>query len=97
MDEGGRGMSRKLIAVLAVVSLVGAAPAATESIATPKQQSALVGAAKKCGRGYKHAVIGRQHKCLRRGQYCARSRDREYHRYGYHCHKADRNGDFHLA
>ena len=23
-------------------------------------------------------------------------RDREYHRYGYHCHKADRNGDYHL-
>ncbi len=58
---------------------------------------AAVVAAKSCSSGWKHAVVGGQHKCLRRGQFCARSRDRDYHRYGYHCHKRDRNGDYHLT
>ena len=89
-------MSRKLVAVLAAASLIGAAPAASSALGAPAKGSAVVSAAKPCGSGYKHAVIGGQHKCLRRGQYCARSRDRKYHRYGYHCHKADRNGDYHL-
>jgi hypothetical protein len=56
----------------------------------------LASSAHKCSRGYKHAVIGGAHKCLRRGQYCARRFDRQYHKYGYHCHKRDRNGDYHL-
>jgi hypothetical protein len=89
-------MSRKLVALLAAASLVGAAQAATEANAASRADVAHIGSAKPCGSGYKHAVIGGQHKCLRRGQYCARSRDREYHRYGYHCHKRDRNGDYHL-
>jgi hypothetical protein len=90
-------MSRKLATLLAAASLVGAVPAATTAFAAPGTRSAVAtAAAHTCSSGYKHAVIGGQHKCLRRGQYCARRYDSQYHRYGYHCHRADRNGDYHL-
>jgi hypothetical protein len=84
-------MSKKLVAALVAAMFIGAAPAATEVAAAPS-----AAAAHSCGRGYTHAVIGGAHKCLRRGQYCARRYDNQYHRYGYHCHKRDRNGDYHL-
>jgi hypothetical protein len=89
-------VSKKLVALLATASLFGAAPAATAALAAPRATSALATAAKPCSSGYKHAVIGGAHKCLRRGQYCARRYDNQYHRYGFHCHKRDRNGDYHL-
>jgi hypothetical protein len=82
-------MTRKLAVLLAAVSFAAAAPAATTALTAPA-------IAHSCGVGYKHAVIGGAHKCLRRGQYCARRYDTQYHRYGYHCHKADRNGAYHL-
>lgn len=90
-------MRRCVVAALAAVALAGLPAAASSADSAPSAAGkSSISVAHKCGRGYKHAVIGGQHKCLRRGQYCARSRDREYHRYGYHCHKADRNGDYHL-
>lgn len=87
-------MRRRSLAALAALCLAAAAPAAapvTGSLAPP------AAIAKSCGGGYTHAVIKGAHKCLRRGQYCARDADRQYHRYGYHCHKRDRNGDYHLT
>lgn len=82
-------MRRRLAALAAIACLAAAAPAAG-----PLAPAAL---GKSCGSGYTHAVINGAHKCLRRGQYCARRADRQYHRYGYHCHKRDRNGDYHLT
>jgi hypothetical protein len=86
-------MGRRLAALLATAALAGAAPALATPVAASAAGSAM---AHTCASGYKHAVIGGQHKCLRRGQYCARRYDGQYHRYGYHCHKPDRNGDYHL-
>jgi len=88
-------MKRTFAVVLAAASLAGAAPAATTALAAPAG-AALASATHSCGTGYKHAVIGGAHKCLRRGQFCARRYDSQYHGYGYHCHKRDRNGDYHL-
>lgn len=88
-------MRTRIVALVATLALAAAAPA-TQPLAQPLQQPAVATVAKKCSRGYTHAIIGGEHKCLRRGQYCARSRDRQYHRYGFHCHKRDRNGDYHL-
>lgn len=87
-------MRRTLAVLLAVGALLGAP--AVAPVIEPVGSPVAVAEAKKCSGGYKHAVIGGAHKCLRRGQYCARSRDREYHKYGFHCHKKDRNGDYHL-
>jgi hypothetical protein len=87
-------MRRTLAVLLASGALLGAP--AIAPVFQPVGSPIAVAEAKKCSRGYKHAIIGGQHKCLRRGQYCARSRDREYHKYGFHCHKKDRNGDYHL-
>jgi hypothetical protein len=82
--------------ILAVVLASGAFAAMPVAVAAKPAEPPTAMIAKSCSRGYTHAVIGGEHKCLRRGQYCARSRDREYHRYGFHCHRADRNGDYHL-
>jgi hypothetical protein len=90
-------MSKKLVALLAAVSIVGAVPTVASAVAPPGSSAPVAVAAKDCSRGYTHARIGRKHKCLRRGQYCARRYDRQYHRYGYHCHRRDRNGDYHLS
>jgi len=87
-------MRRTLAVLLASGALLGVP--AVAPVIEPVGSPIAVAEAKNCSRGYKHAIIGGSHKCLRRGQYCARSRDREYHRYGYHCHKRDRNGDYHL-
>jgi hypothetical protein len=85
---------RRILAAVLTCAAVAFAPAVAPAHSSGPP-SAIV--AKSCSGGYTHAVIGGQEKCLRRGQYCARSRDREYHRYGYHCHKRDRNGDYHLT
>ena len=87
-------MRRTLAVLLAAGALVGAP--AVAPVFEPVGSPVAVAVAKPCSKGYKHAIIGGEHKCLRRGQYCARSRDREYHKYGFHCHKKDRNGDYHL-
>jgi hypothetical protein len=79
-------MKRRLVALAVAASIAGAIPTA-----------APVAVAKSCSGSYTHAVIRGEHKCLRRGQYCARDADRQYHRYGFHCHKRDRNGDYHLT
>ena len=83
-------MRRRFATLAAVASIFAAVPAVG-----PVAPSAVI--AKSCGGGYKHGVINGAHKCLRRGQYCARGADRQYHHYGYHCHKQDRNGDYHLT
>jgi hypothetical protein len=84
---------RRLLAIALTAGALAALPAATP--AKPVETPAAT-IAKSCSRGYTHAIIGGAHKCLRRGQYCSRPRDREYHRYGFHCHRRDRNGDYHL-
>jgi hypothetical protein len=77
--------------VLAALSLVAAAPAASVQADTQSPQAV---AAKPCSAGYTHAVLPNGHKCLRRGQFCRRSWDRPYyHRYGFHCHKYDSSVD----
>jgi hypothetical protein len=87
-------MHRRIAALIAAAALAGLPAVASAGDARSVSSSAT--AAHKCGRGYTHAVIAGAHKCLRRGQYCARRYDSQYHRYGYHCHKTDRNGDYHL-
>lgn len=82
--------------ILAVVLASGAFAAMPVAVPAKPIEPPTAVIAKSCSSGYTHAVIGGAHKCLRRGQYCAPSRDREYHRYGFHCHRADRNGDYHL-
>jgi len=72
--------------VLAALSLVAAAPAASVQ-AEPQSPQAV--AAHRCSSGYTHAVLPNGHKCLRRGQFCRRRWDRYYHRYGFHCHRYD--------
>ena len=69
-------MKRKLLAVAAVTTLLGAAGATSPSVAP----------AKPCSAGWKHAALPSGHKCLRAGQFCASRYDSSYHRYGYHCH-----------
>jgi hypothetical protein len=76
--------------VLAALSLVAAAPAA--SVQADRDAPRAV-AAKPCSSGWTHAVLPTGHKCLRRGQFCARRYDRYYHRYGYHCHRYDSRVD----
>jgi hypothetical protein len=73
--------------VLAALSLVAAAPAASVQADTDAPRAV---AAKSCGAGYAHAVLPTGHKCLRRGQFCARRYDGIYHRYGFHCHRSGR-------
>ncbi len=83
---------RAAVGLLAAISLIGAAPAA--SATTPPPQAAQV--AKTCGSRV-HAVIGGAEKCLQRGQFCARASDRQYRRYGFHCYKRDARGNYHLT
>jgi hypothetical protein len=80
-------MRRSLGALLAALSLAGAAPAVAPAPAL----------AKSCSSGYVHAVINDAQKCLRRGQFCVRAADGQYHRYGFHCHKRDARGNYHLT
>ena len=89
-------MRRHLVALAATLALVGAAPIAASTAADGTVAPVAV-VAKSCSSGYTHAIINGAHKCLRRGQYCSHSADRQYHRYGFHCHKRDRNGDYHLT
>jgi hypothetical protein len=81
---------RRAAVVLAALSLVAAAPAA--SVQGEADASRAV-AAKPCPSGFTHAVLPGGHKCLRRGQFCRRRWDPYYHRYGYHCHRYDRRVD----
>jgi hypothetical protein len=82
------------MALAIVASIAGAATAAAPTSAPVGPPAAY---AKSCSGSYTHGVINGAHKCLRRGQYCAHAADRQYHRYGFHCHKRDRNGDYHLT
>ena len=75
---------RRLAGSLIVLAALAAAPAAV--VAEPASEPQRV--AKKCARGYKHAVIGGVHRCLKAGIRCQRRLDRQYHRYGFHCHGA---------
>jgi hypothetical protein len=72
-------------ALLAALSLIAAAPAASVD-ASPVHHPRAV-AAKSCSGGYVHASLSWGHKCLRVGQFCKKgaSANREYHRYGFHC------------
>ncbi len=88
-------MKGRIRALLVAAALLGAAPTAGDLASAAAGPSAT--AAKACSSSYVHGVIGGSHKCLRRGQYCARRHDRQYHRFGFHCHKRDRNGDYHLT
>jgi hypothetical protein len=86
-----RTLRSRAAVVLAALSLVAAAPAA--SVQADGDAPRAV-AAKRCGPGYTHAVLPTGHKCLRRGQFCVRRWDRRYyHRYGFHCHRYDRSVD----
>ncbi|HVE68139.1 MAG TPA: hypothetical protein VNB64_06115 [Solirubrobacteraceae bacterium] len=76
-------MRKRHIAVLAALSLTGAAPVAAAPAAPPQAQASHT-----CRAGYTHAHLPWGQKCLRRGQFCKRDRDRTYHRYGYHCHRS---------
>ncbi|HEX8086870.1 MAG TPA: hypothetical protein VF529_21475 [Solirubrobacteraceae bacterium] len=83
-------MRSRSLAALVALGLAASAPG-------PALVAPTSAVAKSCRGSYVHAVINGAHKCLRRGQYCARRADRQYHRYGFHCHKRDRNGDYHLT
>lgn len=86
-----RSLRGRVAVVLAALSLVAAAPAA--SVQADRDAPRAV-AAKPCGSGYTHAVLPNGHKCLRRGQFCVRRWDRRYyHRYGFHCHRYDSSVD----
>jgi hypothetical protein len=87
-DFGMRSIRTRIAALLAVVALVVAVPAA--SVEASFAPAAI--AAKSCSAGYTHAVMpDRSHKCLRAGQYCSHKRgwQRVYHRHDFHC---KRNG-----
>jgi hypothetical protein len=86
-----RSFRARVAVVLAALSLVAAAPAA--SVQAESNSPPRANAAHRCGAGYTHAVLPNGHKCLRRGQFCRRSWDRRYHRYGFHCHRYDRSVD----
>jgi hypothetical protein len=77
-------MKKRALALVAVLALLGAAPAASQS-ATHLTPPVAV-AAKSCSAGYVKANLSWGTECLRRGQFCKKSGDREYHRYGFHCH-----------
>ena len=79
-------MRRRVVGLLAALSLLAVVPAAE----APAQSGPVV-AAKSCSSGYTHARMPNGHKCLRRGQFCSRKRSyqRVYHRKGFHC---KRNG-----
>ena len=80
-----RSVKIRSAAVLAVLALFGAAPAA--SVGTPTAHVQVAVAAKSCSAGYVHASLSWGQKCLRAGQFCKKgaSANREYHRYGFHC------------
>jgi hypothetical protein len=74
----------RTIGLLAALSLVAAAPAATvEADSGPQAVTS-----KRCSSGYTHAVVpGGDHKCLRAGQICSRkaSYQRVYKSKGFYC------------
>jgi hypothetical protein len=83
----GNSMNRRIAGLLAALALAAAVPAAQ---ATADTHGSQVVAAKKCGKGYKHAVMpDGSHKCLRKGQFCVRKKawQRVYHQHGFHCKK----------
>jgi hypothetical protein len=87
-------MRRRVIGLLAALSLLAAMPAGDASA----QPVAHLHAAKHCSSGFKHGVIEGRQKCLRKGEFCIHTHraNRDYHRYGYHCGTRDRNGRYHL-
>jgi hypothetical protein len=72
-------------ALLAALSLIAAAPAASVDASPANHPQAV--AAKSCSAGYVHASLSWGEKCLRAGQFCKKGAkaNREYHRYGFHC------------
>jgi hypothetical protein len=77
----------RVAVVLAALSLVAAAPAASVQAHTEGPQAT---AAHRCSSGYTHAHLPWGQKCLRAGQFCKRtyngvSANRWYHDFGYHC------------
>jgi hypothetical protein len=86
-----REVRSRAAVVLAVLSLVAAAPAASVQADAGRPQAT---AAQTCKSGYRHAHLPWGQKCLRAGQFCKRrytgvSGNRWYRRYDYHC---QRNG-----
>ena len=79
-------MRKLFLGCLAALSLLAAAPAAGESLASSPQAQA----SHTCRSGYTHAHLPWGQKCLRAGQFCKRGRDRVYHRYRFHCHGSGR-------
>ena len=78
-------MRSRIVAALAALAFLGAAPAAVPAAQQPATSSPVAVAAHTCSSGYKHARIGGQHKCLRRGQFCARRYRPQYRSYGFRC------------
>jgi hypothetical protein len=89
-------MSRKLVALVLALGLIGAAPAVVPA-STPADGPRIALAAKGCSRGYAPARIGGESKCLRRGQFCAKRYDSQYRRHGFQCTKRDARGNYHLT
>ena len=70
-------MQRYLLVILVLASLAVGATAAQSSAG---RSAAPTVAAKKCKKGYTHAVIAKKHACLTVGVRCRTSLDRQYHR-----------------
>jgi hypothetical protein len=89
-------MSKRLVALLTAVALVGITPAIAPA-ATPaaSQHAPIAVAAKTCSSGFKHARIGGRQKCLRRGEYCAKRYRNQYRKYGHRCVR--RHGAYRLT
>jgi hypothetical protein len=81
-------MRKRQLALLAALSLAGAAPVVvSEASASGPQASAAC----------THARIDGKSKCIARGQFCKHSVASQYRKYGYKCNKKDRNGRWHLT
>ena len=81
-------MRRRIVGLLAALSLLAAVPA----LEAPAGASAPIQAA--CV----HATIQGNSKCIAAGQYCKHTKtaNKDYHKYGYHCGKKDKKGRYHL-
>jgi hypothetical protein len=81
-------MRKYTVALAATLALVGAAPVASSTAASPTAHASCT-----------QARINGQSKCIARGQFCQHSSARaraDYRRYGLSCSKQDYNGRWHL-
>jgi hypothetical protein len=80
-----RSAKTRTTVLLAALSLIAAAPAASVNASAAHHPQAV--AAKSCSAGYVHASLSWGEKCLRAGQFCKKGAkaNHEYHRYGFHC------------